>query len=102
MKLEYKLDRQKSGQNVYIVSGAYFNSTEESTDGVYNYARVLCHYGALIMEFRDAWAEGEQQRTSLSSLGVEIYPKQCDEIAVVKGSCLLETVSEVLAEHTFV
>ena len=31
-------------------------------DGVYNYARVLCHYGALVMEFRDAWAEGDGER----------------------------------------
>ena len=26
-----------------------------SGDSVYNY---LCHYGTLVMEFRDAWAEG--------------------------------------------
>ena len=24
-------------------------------DGVYNYARTLCHYGSLVVEFRDAW-----------------------------------------------
>ena len=35
---------------------------ETESDGVYNYARVLCHYGALIMEFRDAWAEGDGER----------------------------------------
>lgn len=35
---------------------------QESDDGVYNYARVLCHYGALITEFRDAWAEGDGDR----------------------------------------
>lgn len=34
----------------------------ESGDSVYNYARILCHYGALIMEFRDAWAEGDGER----------------------------------------
>ena len=35
---------------------------ETESDGVYNYARVLCHYGALIMDFRDAWAEGDGER----------------------------------------
>ena len=31
-------------------------------DHVYNYARVLCHFGALVMEFTDAWAEGDSER----------------------------------------
>ena len=31
-------------------------------DNAYNYARVLCHYGALVMEFQDAWAEGDGER----------------------------------------
>ena len=31
-------------------------------DCKYNYARVLCHYGALTMEFLDAWAEGDGER----------------------------------------
>lgn len=34
----------------------------ESDDKVYNYARVLCHYSALITEFRDACAEGDGER----------------------------------------
>ena len=31
-------------------------------DCVHNYARVLCHYGALVLEFRDAVAEGDGKR----------------------------------------
>ena len=31
---------------------------KESKDGVYNYARVLCHYAALVAKFTDAWSEG--------------------------------------------
>lgn len=31
-------------------------------DGVYSYVRVVCHYGALIMEFCDACAEGGGDR----------------------------------------
>lgn len=31
-------------------------------DGVYNYARVMCHFGALIMEVKDAWSEGDGER----------------------------------------
>ena len=34
----------------------------DSGDTRYNYARVLCHYGSLVMEFRDAWAEGDGER----------------------------------------
>lgn len=31
----------------------------ESSDSVYNYARVLCHYAALVTEFLDGWSEGD-------------------------------------------
>lgn len=34
----------------------------ETDDKVYNYARVLCHYGALVAEFKDACAEGDGDR----------------------------------------
>ena len=34
----------------------------EINDSVYNYARVLCHFGLLVMEFLDAWAEGDGER----------------------------------------
>ena len=33
-----------------------------ASDQIYNYARVLCHYGAHIFEFRDAVAEGDGER----------------------------------------
>ena len=35
---------------------------ESTTDGVYNYARVLCHYGSIALEFMDAWGEGDGER----------------------------------------
>lgn len=35
---------------------------DDKTDHIYNYARVLCHYGSLIMEFMDAWSEGDGER----------------------------------------
>ena len=35
---------------------------KESEDGVYNYARVLCHYAALVAEFTDYWSEGDGER----------------------------------------
>ena len=31
-------------------------------DHVYNYAKVLCHYGAMVMEFRDGWGTGDGVR----------------------------------------
>lgn len=34
----------------------------ESGDGVYNYARILCHFCTLLMDFMDAWAEGDGER----------------------------------------
>lgn len=37
-------------------------NVDETKDGVYNYARVLCHFGSLVMEFVDAWAEGDGER----------------------------------------
>ena len=38
------------------------NAVEESGDAVYNYAIVLCHYAALVLEFTDAWSEGDGVR----------------------------------------
>ena len=34
----------------------------ESGDGIYNYTRMLCHFCALVMNFLDAWAEGDGER----------------------------------------
>ena len=35
---------------------------EETKDGIHNYAKVLCHYAALVTEFTDAWSEGDGLR----------------------------------------
>ena len=35
---------------------------KDSRDGVYNYARILCHFVALVSEFIDAWSEGDGER----------------------------------------
>lgn len=42
-------------------------SEDGSKDGAeddkkYNYAMLLCHYGSLVIEIRDAWAEGDGKR----------------------------------------
>ena len=34
----------------------------DAGDGVYNYARVLCHFASLALEFLDSWAEGDGER----------------------------------------
>ena len=34
----------------------------ETEDCVHNYARVLCHYGAILMVFKDACSEGDGER----------------------------------------
>lgn len=43
-----------------IVSEALLGSCVVDTgDGIYNYARVICHYASLVCEFVDAWSEGD-------------------------------------------
>ncbi len=32
-------------------------------DAVYDYARVFSHFGSLALEFKDAWQEGDGERT---------------------------------------
>ena len=47
-----------------LVEEAFTDKRVDNTkDGKYNYARVLCHYGALVMEFLDSWAEGDGERS---------------------------------------
>ena len=54
---------EKIVQKCSIIDSAFMGKTEsDREDSVYNYARVLCHYGSLVMEFRDAWAEGDGER----------------------------------------
>ena len=46
-----------------LIEGSFTNEeVVDKGDGMYNYARVLCHYGSLVMEFRDAWHEGDGER----------------------------------------
>lgn len=57
----------KLGEKVvsnFTVLTASFTGEEivDSKDGVYNYSRVLCHYGSLIMEFLDGWSEADGDR----------------------------------------
>ena len=49
-----------------VIGKAYILEViKESNDGVSNYSRVLCHFGALVLEFLDAWAEGDVERIYL-------------------------------------
>ena len=48
-----------------IISEAFMKPGQKITDtqdGVYNYARILCHYASLVIEFCDAWKEGDGMR----------------------------------------
>ena len=48
--------------DISIVESSFFDCSPDDTDDkVYN-ARVLCHYGSLIMELQDAWREGDGER----------------------------------------
>ena len=56
---------QAVAEKCTLIDSAFSNITSDTGDiwdGVYNYARVLCQFGALIMEFRDAWGEGDGGR----------------------------------------
>ncbi len=45
------------------ITGLSISDTDSSKeDGVYNYSRVFCHFGALLLEFRDGWGEGDGER----------------------------------------
>ena len=39
-----------------------FKPVLETHDAVHNYGKGLCHYGALALEFVDAWQEGDGER----------------------------------------
>ena len=50
-------------ENCTLIEQAYTgDDIEDLGDHMYNYARVLCHFGALVLEFTDAWAEGDGER----------------------------------------
>ena len=56
---------QKVVDRLTLVESSFLPGEGDDTDegdGAYNYARVLCHFGSLVMEFRDAWAEGDGER----------------------------------------
>lgn len=42
-----------------------FQPHPDTEDHICSYARVLCHFGSLVMVFRDAWAEGDGDRILL-------------------------------------
>lgn len=35
----------------------------QTCDAVYDYARVFCHFGSMALEFKNAWEEGDGERT---------------------------------------
>lgn len=48
-----------------LIEGSLTNGTvADHGDGVYNYARVLCHYGSLVMELLDGGREGDGERVT--------------------------------------
>lgn len=50
--------------NKYSINGeALLNQkVQDHHDHINNYARVLCHFGSLALEFTDAWREGDGER----------------------------------------
>ena len=52
------VDRLTLMDSAFIIPG----EISDSGDTCYNYARVLCHYGSLVVEFRDGWGNGDGKR----------------------------------------
>lgn len=53
----------KVAKRLSVISEAFLNeSVSDTGDGVHNYARVLCHFAALVYLFIDAWKEGDGER----------------------------------------
>ena len=69
-KLAYVKDlASKVVERLSLVESAFLNTTTndgdttiDAEDRKFNYTRVLCHYGSLATEFRDAWGEGDGER----------------------------------------
>jgi len=62
-KVDLREVATKVVQECTVVSDAIVgHHVEDCSDGVYNYARVLCHYSALVTEFLDGWKEGDGER----------------------------------------
>ena len=53
----------KVAKRLAVISEAFLNkSVPDTGDAVHNYARVLCHFSALVYLFIDAWKEGDGER----------------------------------------
>ena len=52
-------DRLTLVDSAFLEDGSEDGSEE---DKKFNYTRVLCHYGSLVIEFRDGWAEADGER----------------------------------------
>ncbi len=58
--IDFKQLASKIVNDFTVISDAILGKpVEESGDGKYNYARVMCHYTALVTEFLDGWSEGD-------------------------------------------
>ncbi len=52
------VDRLTLVDSAFVVPG----EISDNGDTCYNYARVLCHYSGLVVEFRDGWGNGDGKR----------------------------------------
>lgn len=63
-KLSYIIKlAQQVVDNFSIHSDAILGAeVTQSTDQVYSYGRLFCHFGSMVLEFHDAWREGDGER----------------------------------------
>ncbi len=82
-----KLSNQVVDRLTIVEEAVILESVPESSDGVYDYARVFCHHASLALEFLDAWREGDGERVS-SMEGVPYPLPQQPSYQVCMGGAL--------------
>lgn len=65
-KIEFiaKLAAQVAGKFSLLGNAIVGEEVPQTNDAVYDYARVFCHFGSLALEFKDAWGEGDGDRSN--------------------------------------
>ena len=91
-----------------LIEGSLTNeAVVDKEDGVYNYARILCHFGSLVMELRDAWQERDGQvletvSTSFKAAGYTKYSLEALKLQIHSGIICSPNIAHQITWNRFV
>ena len=95
-----------------LIDGCFTGETvADKEDGLFNYARVLCHYGSLVMEFRDAWHEGDGERVlrcwklflpHFKVAGCTKFSLEALKLQIQSGTACSQNLAHQVTWHRFV